>query len=102
MLYNFDIIIYLLTYNHELGNNLKAYGAGLLSSFGELEYACKDYNAKSDENKPIYYPWDPNDASITTYPITTYQPKYFVAENLAGLIIHYFAHINIYTTFYRC
>lgn len=68
-----------------------------MSSFGELEYACKDYDSKSDENKPIYYAWDPNDASITTYPITTYQPKYFVAESLAGSIIHYFTDDSIFT-----
>ena len=29
----------------------KAYGAGILSSFGELEYCCTD--------KPIFKPFDP-------------------------------------------
>lgn len=66
------------------GNDLKAYGAGLLSSFGELEYSCKQYTKEgSDSDAPIIRPWDPAEASVTAYPITTYQPKYFVANSLA-------------------
>jgi phenylalanine-4-hydroxylase len=90
---------------------VKAYGAGLLSSFGELEHGCKDsyfpvlqsateavaakgYNAtatpaaatqqkRADGSlKPTLLPWDPAVACTTDYPITTYQPKYFVAESL--------------------
>ncbi len=71
--------------------DIKAYGAGLLSSFGELHYSCKDYKFITEEEKlqmnkegiqlPQRIPWDPNIASITSYPITTYQPTYFVAEN---------------------
>lgn len=53
----------------------KAYGAGLLSSFGELEHAC-------DSDEPEILPWDPNVAAKTAFPITTYQPKYFLAESL--------------------
>lgn len=102
---------------------VKAYGAGLLSSFGELEHGCKgayfpplnaeaapaaagssaakkttadfyagaaegsaDKTQSSDASasaKPTLVPWDPSVACTTTYPITTYQPLYFVAENLA-------------------
>jgi phenylalanine-4-hydroxylase len=51
----------------------KAYGAGLLSSFGELEHAMSD--------KPEFVPFIPEVAAKTPYPITTYQPKYFVAES---------------------
>ncbi|SPQ97502.1 unnamed protein product (mitochondrion) [Plasmodiophora brassicae] len=51
----------------------KAYGAGLLSSFGELEYAMSD--------KPAILPWDPYVAAQTEYPITTYQPTYFLASS---------------------
>jgi phenylalanine-4-hydroxylase len=55
------------------GNGVRAYGAGLLSSFGELEYALT--------SKPKKEPWDPYVASEVEFPITTYQPKYFVAES---------------------
>ncbi|KAG5181525.1 simliar to phenylalanine-4-hydroxylase [Tribonema minus] len=48
---------------------LKAYGAGLLSSFGELE--------------PEYLPWEPAVAAKTEFPITCYQLRYFVADSLA-------------------
>lgn len=58
--------------------DLRAYGAGLLSSFGELEYAC----ASSQDDKPEYRVWAPAEAAKTTYPITEYQPIYFVAATL--------------------
>jgi len=51
----------------------KAYGAGLLSSFGELQYCVSD--------KPSVMPFDPFRASIQPYPITSYQPTYFLAES---------------------
>jgi phenylalanine-4-hydroxylase len=61
----------------------KAYGAGLLSSFGELEYSCSpDRPAGGTEDRPELRPWNPVEASMTEFPITTYQPTYFVAENL--------------------
>ncbi|KAI1712463.1 biopterin-dependent aromatic amino acid hydroxylase domain-containing protein [Ditylenchus destructor] len=50
----------------------KAFGAGLLSSYGELEYCLTD--------KPELEPFEPSVTSKTKYPITSYQPKYFVAE----------------------
>lgn len=52
---------------------LKAYGAGLLSSFGELEYCLSD--------KPEVRPFDPEKTGTQAYPITEYQPVYFVAES---------------------
>ena len=70
---------------------VKAYGAGLLSSFGELEYSCSkttfpvpagDAN-QPQADKPRLLPWDPKVASTTDYPITSYQPTYFVAESLS-------------------
>eukprot|EP00538_Stauroneis_constricta_P002341 CAMPEP_0119557658 /NCGR_PEP_ID=MMETSP1352-20130426/9261_1 /TAXON_ID=265584 /ORGANISM="Stauroneis constricta, Strain CCMP1120" /LENGTH=486 /DNA_ID=CAMNT_0007604797 /DNA_START=223 /DNA_END=1683 /DNA_ORIENTATION=- len=76
----------------EEGGALKAYGAGLLSSFGELEYACgggegRDTTANNDEtqglDKPELRDWDPAEAAMQTFPITTYQPMYFVARSLA-------------------
>ncbi|XP_001600555.1 protein henna isoform X1 [Nasonia vitripennis] len=52
---------------------LKAYGAGLLSSFGELEYSVS--------GKPELRAFDPATTAVQKYPITEYQPVYFVAEN---------------------
>jgi len=55
---------------------VKGYGAGVLSSFGELNYALG-----GDETKPQYLDFDPFDAAVRDYPITTYQPIYYVAES---------------------
>ncbi|KAI8866328.1 hypothetical protein GQ42DRAFT_181390 [Ramicandelaber brevisporus] len=57
------------------GNNdeVRAFGAGLLSSFGELEYCLSD--------KPEKRPFDPARTAIQKYPITDYQPVYFVADS---------------------
>ncbi|KAA0173718.1 hypothetical protein FNF27_04867 [Cafeteria roenbergensis] len=61
----------------------KAYGAGLLSSFGELEFACSpDRPAGGRDDFPKYKPWEPEVAAVQEYPITTYQPVYFVAESM--------------------
>ncbi|KAI9355393.1 Biopterin-dependent aromatic amino acid hydroxylase-domain-containing protein [Zopfochytrium polystomum] len=56
---------------------VKAYGAGLLSSFGELEH-CLSGEAK-------YAPFEPAVTAVTDYPITTYQPLYFVAESFSDM-----------------
>lgn len=52
---------------------IKAYGAGLLSSFGELEYCISD--------KPELRPFEPEKTAVQSYPITEYQPVYYVAES---------------------
>ncbi|KAI8368019.1 Biopterin-dependent aromatic amino acid hydroxylase-domain-containing protein [Choanephora cucurbitarum] len=52
---------------------IKAYGAGLLSSFGELEYALSD--------KPELRPFEPPKTALQKYPITEFQPVYYVAES---------------------
>jgi len=52
---------------------IKAFGAGLLSSYGELEYCLSD--------KPELRPFDPPKTGIQDYPITEYQPVYYVAES---------------------
>lgn len=54
---------------------IKAYGAGLLSSFGELEYSMS--------GQPKILPFDPEVTGRQKYPITTYQPVYFLAESFA-------------------
>lgn len=64
-------------------DEIKAYGAGLLSSFGELEYSCSpERPAGGTEDRPVYEEWNPYRAAVQEYPITTYQPKYFVADSL--------------------
>lgn len=52
---------------------VKAFGAGLLSSFGELEYCLSD--------KPELKPFEPLKTAVQKYPITEFQPVYFVAES---------------------
>lgn len=56
----------------------KAYGAGLLSSFGELVHACGD----QADNGPEIREWEPSVAARTDFPVTTYQPVYFRAESM--------------------
>ena len=69
---------------------IRAYGAGLLSSFGELEYSCAS-------DIPERLPFDPWVAAETAFPITEYQPKYFVAssfENATDLVRRYAAGLS--------
>ncbi|OXB83602.1 UNVERIFIED_CONTAM: hypothetical protein H355_011421 [Colinus virginianus] len=55
------------------GDSLKAYGAGLLSSFGELQYCLS--------NKPEIRPLDLEKTSVQMYNVTEFQPIYYVAES---------------------
>ncbi|XP_007425335.1 phenylalanine-4-hydroxylase [Python bivittatus] len=55
------------------GNAIKAYGAGLLSSFGELQYSLSD--------KPVTEPLILEKTAIQKYPVTEFQPIYYVAES---------------------
>merc|ERR1719384_1050094 len=57
----------------EKNGKMKAFGAGLLSSFGELEYCLTDKPEKAD--------FDPAITGSTDYPITEYQPKYYVTKS---------------------
>jgi phenylalanine-4-hydroxylase len=52
---------------------LKAYGAGLLSSYGELQYCLTD--------KPQHKEFDPEITGGTKYPITQFQEVYYVADS---------------------
>lgn len=52
---------------------LKAFGAGLLSSFGELQYCLTD--------RPELREFEPAVTGEQKYPITEYQPVYFVANS---------------------
>ena len=67
----------------------KAYGAGLLSSFGELEYAMG--------TTPKVLPFDPFVAAEQEYPITTYQPTYFQAQRYGGTLTNSAGHVAIFT-----
>ena len=55
--------------------NKKAYGAGIMSSFGELEYCMTD--------EPKFLPLDPYviGQDHINFPISSMQPLYFVAES---------------------
>ena len=80
-------------------NNIKAYGAGVLSSFGEIEWACSEKPSQEcldsggitanypHMKRPEYIPFDPWIASTTPFPITTYQPKFFVREKMLKYFI---------------
>lgn len=59
-------------------DGLRAYGAGLLSSPGELEYALTGRNIHRQ-------PFDPVEALRTPYRIDIYQPVYFVIDSLEDL-----------------
>ncbi|EFO26336.1 tryptophan hydroxylase 1 [Loa loa] len=53
---------------------LKAIGAGLLSSYGELMHACSD--------KPQHEVFNPQRAALQKYEDFDYQPLYFVADSI--------------------
>ncbi|KRZ53380.1 Double-strand break repair protein MRE11A [Trichinella nativa] len=55
-------------------NEMKAFGAGLLSSYGELEHALSF--------KPQYQPFEPEVTALTKYQDEEYQPLYFVTESV--------------------
>ncbi|XP_075198515.1 phenylalanine-4-hydroxylase [Anomaloglossus baeobatrachus] len=54
-------------------DKIKAYGAGLLSSFGELQYCLTE--------KPELKSFEPGKTALQKYPITEFQPIYFIAES---------------------
>lgn len=82
---------------------VKAYGAGLLSSYGELvvslaplvgshinivflaNVSCTDFSDLSVQyalsNQPEYRPFVPEECAVQPYQDQTYQPIYFVSES---------------------
>lgn len=52
---------------------LKAYGAGLLSSSDELLYSLTD--------KPEFRNYEPEVTAMTEYPMTEFQSIYYVADS---------------------
>jgi phenylalanine-4-hydroxylase len=52
---------------------LRAFGGGLLSSFGELEYCLSD--------RAVTKPFDPPKTALAKYSITQYQSVYYVSDS---------------------
>ena len=63
----------------KVGSAVKAYGAGLLSSGGELAYCVEDA-------RPRRLPFDLERAMSTPYQIDRYQDTYFVIDSFAQLM----------------
>lgn len=59
------------------GGTAKAYGAGLLSSFGELQHALA-----GTPGEPEIRRFDPDEASRIPNPITRYQPRLYEVDSL--------------------
>ena len=55
----------------------KAYGAGILSSSEELEYCVTDAPKRCE--------LDPEKVVVTSYPMTSLQPLYYVAKSIADM-----------------
>lgn len=55
------------------GDSVKAYGAGLLSAFGELKYSLS--------GKPKLKEFNPETTAVQEYQDEFYQPVYFVAQS---------------------
>jgi phenylalanine-4-hydroxylase len=72
------------------GSDIKAFGAGVLSSFGEIEWACsgqpsqecREMGSVGSLERPQIVPLDPTVAAKQPYPITTYQPLFYCAESM--------------------
>ena len=74
-------------------NEIKAFGAGLLSSFGELQVFSINklviHNNKRFylilkyclTDKPEVREFDPEKTAVQPYPITSFQPIYYIADS---------------------
>jgi phenylalanine-4-hydroxylase len=73
------------------GEQLKAFGAGILSSFGELEW----FQHGKGEQKPVFEPLDPFGKLTKMSYKDGFQKKYYVAESFTDLA----AKIKEYATY---
>uniref|UniRef100_A0A914LWM6 Biopterin-dependent aromatic amino acid hydroxylase family profile domain-containing protein n=2 Tax=Meloidogyne TaxID=189290 RepID=A0A914LWM6_MELIC len=64
-----------------------AIGAGLLSAYGELKYACS--------NEPEHEPFNPEITSLRPYVDSDYQPVYFVADSIKKALEDIFCIFNM-------
>lgn len=80
-LYWFSVEFGVVMQHAKSNNKIRAYGAGLLSSFGEMEHACGE--GGSGEARATFEDFVPEVVCETPYPITTFQPKYFTVPSLA-------------------
>jgi len=76
---------------------VKVMGAGILSSFGEMEWSaaphpseeCRQMGGIARDYPNLQHPtikdFDPKVAAEQAYPITTYQPTYFIGESLQSM-----------------
>jgi phenylalanine-4-hydroxylase len=65
------------------GGQLRAYGAGILSSGGELQYSI---TSNSPERVDLRTQADLLDCMASTYKIDTYQQQYFVIDSFEALL----------------
>ena len=70
--------------NKKNENERKVMGAGILSSFGEIEYSMGYPESFKEQDPPEYRDWDPYKASQQDFPITKFQPIYYVAKSFKG------------------
>lgn len=78
-------------------SGVRVMGAGILSSFGEMEWSaapapsaeCREMGGIARDYPALTRPelrnFDPSAAAEQPYPITTYQPLYFVGESLRDM-----------------
>ncbi|EER06256.1 tyrosine/tryptophan monooxygenase, putative [Perkinsus marinus ATCC 50983] len=81
----------------DLKGAVKAYGAGVLSSYGELLHSTSPTNPSISIK-----PWDPEEAANEEYPITKMQPVYFAAKSMEDAKIQMKAYCDRVSRPFHC